>query len=72
MYSEQILADYSHIYAADPGWPQLIQQYGVEALLLPPAAPVTKGAAQSAGWCEAYRDAQSVLLFADCALLNQH
>jgi hypothetical protein len=24
MYSEQILSDYSHIYAADPRWPQLI------------------------------------------------
>jgi hypothetical protein len=71
MYSEQILSDYSHIYAADPGWPQLIQHYGVEALLLPPAAPITKGPAQSAGWCEAYRDAQSVLLLADCTLLNQ-
>jgi hypothetical protein len=71
MYSEKILNDYSHIRAADAGWTQLARSYRVEAMLFPPAAPITKGPAQSAGWCEAYRDAQSVLLVEDCTLLDQ-
>jgi MFS family permease len=71
MYSEQILNDYSRIRAADAGWSELATRYGVEAMLFPPEVPITKGPAQSTGWCEAYRDAQSVLLVDDCTLLGQ-
>ncbi len=66
MYSQQILDDYLHIRNADAGWQGLIARYRVQAILLPPAAPITRGAATGAGWCEAYRDAISVLLLRSC------
>lgn len=66
MYAEAILDDYTAISKGDEGWEALLNEYGVEALLFPPTQPITKGLAQSAGWCEAHRDDQSVLLLRDC------
>ncbi len=63
MYDQRILDDYSHVRAADPGWQALVDRYGVEAMLFPPGAPITKGGgATDHGWCEAYRDDRKVLL----------
>jgi hypothetical protein len=67
MYSEQILEDYSAIRNADDGWQQLVNRYGVQAILLPPGAPIVRGAATASGWCEAYRDATQVLLLPSCS-----
>ena len=61
-YDERILEDYSHIRGADPGWQSLAARYGVEAMLFPPGAPITKGPATDAGWCESYRNDAEVLL----------
>jgi hypothetical protein len=69
MYSEQILDDYSTIRDINGDWVGLTRKYGVEAMLFPPNATIVKGAATSAGWCEAYHDSKSVLLVKDCALL---
>ena len=66
MYAEQILDDYTAISNGDEGWEQLAEQYGVEAMLFPPGQPITKGLAEVAGWCEAYRDEDSVLLLREC------
>jgi hypothetical protein len=66
MYAEQILDDYTTISLADDGWEDLLDQYGADALLFPPTKPITKGIAEAAGWCEAYRDDDSVLLLRDC------
>lgn len=62
MYPEAILNDYSAIRSADPGWQQIVDQYRVDALLFLPDAPIVKGVAQAAGWCEVYRDPRQVLL----------
>ena len=62
MYDQRILEDYSHIRGADPGWQSLAARYGVEAMLFPPGAPITKGPATEAGWCESYRNDAEVLL----------
>lgn len=67
MYAERILDDYTAISQGDEGWGDLVDEYGVEALLFPPAQPITKGLAQAAGWCEAHRDDNSVLLLRECA-----
>jgi hypothetical protein len=67
MYAEQILDHYTAISSGDPGWEQLTDAYGVEALLFPPSQPITRGLADAAGWCEAYRDTNSVLLLRECA-----
>ncbi|HET9416149.1 MAG TPA: hypothetical protein VFP30_01280, partial [Candidatus Limnocylindria bacterium] len=66
MYAEQILDDYTSISKGDEDWEALADGYGVEALLFPPSQPITKGLAQAAGWCEAYRDDDSVLLLREC------
>jgi hypothetical protein len=66
MYSEQILEDYSAIRNANSNWQELVGRYGVQAILLPPNAPLVRGPAKDAGWCDAYRDAEQVLLFKDC------
>ena len=71
MYSEQILNDYSTIRDVSGDWVSLAQHYGVEAMLFPPYVTIVKGPARDAGWCEAYRDSQSVLLVKDCSLLNR-
>lgn len=63
MYSEAVLNEYTDLVAARPGWERLLEDYGVEAILLRPVAPLVKGLVQEAGWCEAYRDAEQVLLF---------
>jgi hypothetical protein len=61
MYSQRVLEDYSSIRAADPGWQELAQRYGVGALLFPPEITLTRGPAKDAGWCEVYRDEWQVL-----------
>jgi hypothetical protein len=66
MYSDQILDDYVTIRNASPGWQQLLARYGVQAILLPPAAAITQGSARDSGWCEAYRDDVAVLLLKSC------
>jgi hypothetical protein len=65
MYSEQILNDYSLLRNADDGWQQLLDRYDVQAILLPPDAPLVR-AAPAAGWCEAHRDSVAVLLLQTC------
>jgi hypothetical protein len=67
MYDQQILEDYDAIKAADPGWEELANSYGVDALLLGPDATVTRGPAVAGGWCEEYRDANEVLYLRSCS-----
>ncbi len=66
MYPDRILNDYLAIQDADPSWQRLVAAYGVQAMLVRPWDPIAAGAAVAAGWCEAYRDAGSVLLMAHC------
>ena len=54
MYDQQVLEDYDSIKNADPNWQALADRYGVDAILLKPEATVTRGPAESAGWCEQY------------------
>jgi hypothetical protein len=66
MYSQEVLDDYSAIRAADPDWEQLVAKYVVEALLFPPEITLTRGPAESAGWCEVLRDEWQVLYLRSC------
>ena len=61
MYSEEILNEYNLVKNAEPGWEAIIDGYDVDALLFPPSEPITKGPAEDAGWCEAYRDDNEVV-----------
>jgi hypothetical protein len=66
MYDQAILEDYDAIKNADPGWEELADSYGVEALLLDPQSTLTRGPAEAAGWCEQFRDETQVLYLRDC------
>ena len=66
MYDQEILEAYDSVKNADPGWEAIIDRYGVDALLLSPLTTVTRGPAESAGWCEAYRDEMQVLYRRTC------
>jgi len=66
MYDQQILEDYEAIANADPDWDQLALAYGVNAILLRPEAPLTRGPAEYAGWCEAFRNETQVLYLPSC------
>ena len=66
-YAPEVMEDYLAIADASPGWQQLADRYGVEAMLLRADALVTRGIAQEAGWCEVYRDDLQVLLLPACA-----
>ena len=66
MYDEAILNEYNRVKNADPGWESIADGYEVDALLFPPFEAITKGPAESAGWCEAYRDENEVLYLRSC------
>jgi hypothetical protein len=66
MYDERILEDYVSIRNAEDGWEALLDSYGADAILLPPEAALTAGAARDAGWCEVHRDDVAVLLLPAC------
>lgn len=60
MYPRKIFEDYLAIRGAKPGWEDLADAYDVEAILLPPTAPLVE--AETEQWCESYRDARAVLM----------
>jgi hypothetical protein len=66
MYGQQVLEDYDSIKNADPDWQELADAYGVDAILLEPDATITRGPAEAAGWCEAFRDENQVLYLRTC------
>ena len=66
MYDQSILEEYGHVRDADPGWHEIADRYEVDALIFPPYRAITKGPAQDAGWCEAYRDANEVVFLRSC------
>ena len=64
MYPRAVFEDYLALRQAHPGWERLLSGYRVEAILLPPNAPLTAEALGT--WCEAFRDERSVLLLPAC------
>ena len=66
MYPESILEDYTRIKNAEVGWGEIVDRYDPDALVFPPSEPITKGPAEDAGWCEAYRDANEVVYLRTC------
>lgn len=61
MYPREIFEEYLAMRRAGDGWEALLDRYEVEAILLPPDAPLVD-AASGAGWCSASADERAVLL----------
>lgn len=66
MYPQSLLEEYSAIRDAEPGWEEIAEVYGADAMLFPPDSTIAKVATFGGRWCEAYRDEQQVLLMRDC------
>jgi len=66
MYDQSILDEYNRVRGAEEGWEEIVDRYDVDALLFPPNEPITKGPAETAGWCEAYRDDNEVVFLRSC------
>jgi hypothetical protein len=66
MYDDSILEMYGHVQNADPGWDAIVDEWQAEAMLFPPYRAITKGPAEDAGWCEAFRDENEVLYLRVC------
>ena len=63
MYPEEILEAYSSIRRAADGWQEQLAAYDVEAILLPPSAPLVRAAdVDGSGWCAVFEDAGQVVL----------
>jgi hypothetical protein len=61
MFDQAILEDFSAIRFAEEGWQQKLEDYGATAILLEPAAPLTRVATEQDGWCEVLRTEREVL-----------
>ena len=66
MYGDAILEEYSTVRAAQDGWEEIVDRYDVDAILFPPDAPIVRGFAQDAGWCERVEDEVQVMLLRSC------
>jgi hypothetical protein len=66
MYDQSILETYGRIREAESDWTDIADRYHIDALLFPPDKTITKGPADAAGWCEAYRDENEVLYLRSC------
>lgn len=55
-YGEQVAATYRSLLAAGPAWEQTLEQYGVDAAVLPADSPLAGALAGSARWKAAYHD----------------
>jgi hypothetical protein len=67
MYDDTILAEYGLVRDADDGWEAVVDRWDVDAMLFPPYRAITKGPAEAAGWCEAFRDENEILYLRDCS-----
>jgi hypothetical protein len=67
MYDDSILTEYTDVQNANDGWDEIVDRYQMDAMLFPPYRAITKGLAEDAGWCEAYRDDNEVLYLRSCA-----
>jgi hypothetical protein len=67
MYDDAILEDYDRVRTAEPGWEEIVDRWEVDALLFPPQEAITRGPAELAGWCEAFRDENEVVFLRECS-----
>ena len=66
MYDDAILEEYNLVRDAEPGWEEIPDRYGVDAMVFPPFEAISKGPAETAGWCEAFRDDNEVVFLRTC------
>jgi hypothetical protein len=61
LFDDEILEDYLTIWRADQGWELLIDEWGIEYVMVETNAPIGEKLASS-GWDELYRDDRAIIL----------
>ena len=62
-YRSRIMEDYANIGTLQPGWEELIRQYGIEAVLLRKNSRLARKLRENSGWQEVFTgDVESVLV----------
>lgn len=62
MYPDEVLDAYSTLRAATGDWSSILDDHGVDAILLPPGAPLIAAAQDRGNWCPAVAEPGQVLL----------
>jgi hypothetical protein len=61
VFTNDVFEDYLRLWAAQPGWEDAVERWGIGTVLLPPESPLVE-ALEAAGWDAYFRDTQGVVL----------
>ena len=61
LYSEQFLSQYLDVILARPGWPAVLDQYGVNLILIESQSTLASAVAGDSLWRAVYQDGQAVV-----------
>ncbi len=61
VFSQPVFDDYISFWNGGDGWPEIVRRYRIGIVLLPPSAGAVR-TLTDAGWLEAFRDEQAVVL----------
>jgi hypothetical protein len=66
MFDQSILETYSAVRGAALGWEAVLDEYDVNAVVLPADAPLGRVLDRSPAWCVEYRDERQILALRSC------
>jgi hypothetical protein len=61
-YGEALTREYEAVITLAEGWEQVLAQYDVDWVIMPPDSQLVRALRQDADWIEAYGDATAVIL----------
>jgi hypothetical protein len=64
LYGDDLLRQFQDSAQLQAGWEQVLDRWGVQAVLMPPSGPLAQGLLLDARWHSAYRDSQAILFLA--------
>ena len=64
LYDAKLFHDFADAYELKGSWQQILQRWGIRAVLVPPDSALAVGLQSLPGWTVSYRDSQAVILTA--------
>jgi hypothetical protein len=64
LYGDDLLNQFQDSAQLRAGWEQVLDRWGVQAVLMPPSGPLAQGLLLDARWHSVYRDSQAILFLA--------
>jgi hypothetical protein len=64
LYGDDLLHQFQDSAQLRAGWEQVLDRWGVQAVLIPPSGPLAQGLLLDARWHSVYRDSQAILFLA--------